>query len=621
MPAGKGKGKTRGGGGGAAGGARDALGGTSSKDSNRQSRSRNTTPASTAMSENTLMSGELSLSPQLSYSDILDKYAPANDPSIPASVTLTALKEDLKALSSSAARQAESYRTRMAELTEQVERKKIEERERKEREEEEREKLERKRRDREERRAREGDRKKKDKDKDKHHHGHTSKHPPTHGAHQLTSQAPDSLSDDKRTKKRKTDSPDDDTIGKKRSRSPSIYSSSSESDRQPSPLPPAIVYDYFENDDTIYHIEDVTPETSVEERRRIYQVADFPKVDLSDLQAGDPPDMDFTNAKPQNQVAHLTFTSYTEPFFRNFTEEDLAFLRERGDRTNCYIIPPLGPHYSATWAQDETPTFASSAPPQLTTGPGPKGDPSEIGDEILEKEEISLGPLMSRILAGMVVEDSAYESNEGTNGETNNDDNTNKKDQSSATTLPGHQDPSWKSSHGKPNFTAIEEAMKRELKYFGLWEPNEQEPNWDEQQDDEVSARLRALQKELRKQSILNGARKARLTSMLSDQLAYQEYATILEDLDKQVEQAYTKRTRNFKPKKKKVVPNGAGVAQARLGIGDQARTLMERRKRWKETIAPVFDKDMTRIPSESIFNDLEELERIEEMGGVDEEA
>jgi len=143
------------------------------------------------------MSGELSLSPQLSYSDILDKYAPANDPSIPASVTLTALASDLKALSSSAARQAEACRARMAELTEQVEKKKIEERERKEQEEEEREKLERKRRDREERRAREGDRRKKDKDKDKdkhHHHGHTSKHPPTHGAHQLTSQAPDSVS-------------------------------------------------------------------------------------------------------------------------------------------------------------------------------------------------------------------------------------------------------------------------------------------------------------------------------------------------------------------------------------------------------------------------------------------
>ena len=96
------------------------------------------------------------------------------------------------------------------------------------------------------------------------------------------------------------------------------------------------MYDYFENDDTIYRIEDVTLETSVEECRRIYQVADFPKMDLSDLQAGDPPDMDFTNAKPQNQVMHLTFTAYTEPYFRNFTEEDLAFLRERVCSTSLY---------------------------------------------------------------------------------------------------------------------------------------------------------------------------------------------------------------------------------------------------------------------------------------------
>lgn len=133
----------------------------------------------------------------------------------------------------------------------------------------------------------------------------------------------------KKSKKRKTNSPDVDNKIKKRSRSASVFTSSSESDRQPSPLPAAVVYDYFENDDTIYHIEDVTLETSVEERRRIFQVADFPKVDLSDLQAGDPPDMDFTNAKPQNQVMHVTFTTFTEPYFRNFTEEDLAFLRER----------------------------------------------------------------------------------------------------------------------------------------------------------------------------------------------------------------------------------------------------------------------------------------------------
>ena len=47
----------------------------------------------------------------------------------------------------------------------------------------------------------------------------------------------------------------------------------------------------------------------------------------------------------------------------------------------------------------------------------------------------------------------------------------------------------------------------------------------------------------------------------------------------------------------------------------------MERRRRWKETIGAVFDKDMTRIPTESIFSNLEALERIEEEGGVVEDA
>ncbi|KAF8474262.1 histone acetyltransferases subunit 3-domain-containing protein [Kalaharituber pfeilii] len=630
MSAGKGKGKTRGGGGAPGGAAGSAAGGaTSSKDSasQRRSRSRNTTPASTAVSEQTLMSGELSLSPQVSYGDILDKYVPAGDTSIPASITLTALASDLRALSSSAARQAAACRARIEELTGQVQRKQAEERERKEREDEEREKMERKRRDRDERRARDDGgerRKKKDKDRDK-HHGH-SKHPPTHGAHQLASQAPaDAAVSGKshtvlpiRTLGQEEGSPspaDEKPYKRSRSRSLSSSSSSSESERQPTPAPPVIVHDYFENDDTIYHIEAVTPETSVEERKRIYQVADFPRHDLTELQPGTPRIWTSLPRSPRTKLPMPPFAAYIEPYFRNFTEEDLAFLRERGDRVNCYVMPPLGRHYSEVWAEDETQTPASAAPAQPKNENQPKGGPDSIGDDVLEKDEVSLGPLMSRILAGMVVEDSANEQN----GEANGED---EKNQLSSSTLPGFQDPSWKlANNAKSNYAAFEEAMKREMRYIGLWEPNEEDPDWSAQQDDEVSARLRVLQKELRKQSILNGARKTRLTEMLKDQLAYQEYATILEDLDKQVEQAYTKRTRNFKPKKKKVVPNGAGVAQARMGIGDQARMIMERRKRWKEIIGAVFEEDMTRIPKESIFNNLEELERIEEEGCPEEEA
>lgn len=72
--------------------------------------------------------------------------------------------------------------------------------------------------------------------------------------------------------------------------------------------------------------------------------------------------------------------------------------------------------------------------------------------------------------------------------------------------------------------------------------------------------------------------------------------------------------------KKKKAVPNGVGVAQARVGIGEAARTLMERRKKWMNSIGPVFDENITRLPTESIFEGLDELVEKEKEGAVEEE-
>lgn len=89
----------------------------------------------------------------------------------------------------------------------------------------------------------------------------------------------------------------------------------------------------------------------------------------------------------------------------------------------------------------------------------------------------------------------------------------------------------------------------------------------------------------------------------------------------RQVEQAYSKRTRNMKAtKKKKVVPNGVGVAQARVGIGEAARTLMERRKKWMNSIGPVFEEGLTRLPRGSVFGSLEELVEKEKEGVAEED-
>ena len=82
-------------------------------------------------------------------------------------------------------------------------------------------------------------------------------------------------------------------------------------------------------DPIIYHIRDVEPGMSDADKKEIYSVTAYPTRDLSDQIAGVPPDKDFSNAKPTNQVAANTFLTYVEPYVRPLTEEDMAWLRER----------------------------------------------------------------------------------------------------------------------------------------------------------------------------------------------------------------------------------------------------------------------------------------------------
>lgn len=64
-------------------------------------------------------------------------------------------------------------------------------------------------------------------------------------------------------------------------------------------------------------------------KREIYSVAHFPPSDLLRMMAGTPPDKDFSNAKPTNQVNANTFLTWVDPFVRPLTEEDIAFLKEK----------------------------------------------------------------------------------------------------------------------------------------------------------------------------------------------------------------------------------------------------------------------------------------------------
>lgn len=299
-------------------------------------------------------------------------------------------------------------------------------------------------------------------------------------------------------------------------------------------------------------------------KARAFAVTRFPENDLSTLTPADPPDEDCSHAKPPNQVPINTFMRYTEPYLRPFSEEDMAFLRERGDPVTPYLFPKLGRHYLEQWADEDganlsagagpsAPEPASSAvaataatatsavvPPAPSTNSGtvrpsnaPRGGPDDLRNDKLDSENVSCGPLLSRLLACYLPEESPDAADPNTApGEA--PATPAGAQRTYATTLPNSADVNWNISTGKADYATLDQRICREMVYVGLLHPN-QELDFDDSEDDEVSVRLRTLQRQLRRQTIINSARKARIAEKLKEQFAFQEYTTILEDLNQQV--------------------------------------------------------------------------------------
>lgn len=172
----------------------------------------------------------------------------------------------------------------------------------------------------------------------------------------------------------------------------------------------------------------------------------------------------------------------------------------------------------------------------------------------------------------------------------------------------------WKNlpQPARVDYGHLDDRVLGELKWLGLLPQNEQ-PDHASSMDDEVTARLRYLQSELKRQSIINGARKERLIGLTEEWQAKQEYSTIADDTDNQINAAYLKRNRNISKKGKQVKrPGGAGggshvVGVARPGsavpsVGEPIRSLMERRKKWREWLGPIIENGKSKIPTETIF-------------------
>ena len=304
--------------------------------------------------------------------------------------------------------------------------------------------------------------------------------------------------------------------------------------------------------------------------------------------------------------------------------------------------------YTQVWAEEDG---AISVDSQVGRDRLPsnqsRGSLEQMDDDVAETDQISAGPMLNRLLSTMRFEHRP-EDKERMNGMLNGDSTTNtwmngdsvsehnadsNDDRPSATLFAESNTPGWKVPGAKQDYSQVEERLKAELRYIGFLGQDD-EPDYDAHFDDEVAQRLRLLQSELRRQMIINGARKTRLAQIADEHMAYQEFATIRDDLDSQVVQAFSKRNRTLGKGKKNVKrpggagggshypAAGAGAGIPKPGIGDVARSLMDRRRRWNTTIGPVFTEDATIVKGseDSIFLDADmapvvaaEKDRLEE--------
>lgn len=392
-----------------------------------------------------------------------------------------------------------------------------------------------------------------------------------------------------------------------------------------------------------------------------YKVASYPTKDLSEFLPGVLPDSDFSNPKPTNQIQYSTFLTSVDGFFKPLTEDDIKFLKKTDilppilemDKSydpeiTPFIIPKLGPLYTETWAKED-----SNSQPAVDYRTynanliAPKGSSAEMNETKLDSNDISCGPLLSRLLSAIMKENHTPNSDKADGSCSDNKDIEIKTEEElpipnkfeednnnleTGTTSSLSNLPSWTMNGVNIDYPTFEERLKRELKYVGIYmnmpknvnNVNGDDPDWlTGREDDEVSAELRQLQATLKAVSQRNKKRKSQLVGIVERRLAWQEYYSILDDLDKQLDQAYVKRFRVPKKKKKHGTNmssiGGTSQLAQQKAANSSLKALIDKRNKWISKIGPLFDEPeiMKRIPKESVFKDIDQEAEEEEDADV----
>ncbi|KAG2186222.1 hypothetical protein INT43_002660 [Umbelopsis isabellina] len=344
-----------------------------------------------------------------------------------------------------------------------------------------------------------------------------------------------------------------------------------------------------------------------------------------------PIEVDLIRVKSKDQIPIQTFWNAMDPYFKSFSESEREYLMEEGDNVKPYLIPPLGPYYLDTWAEEErmlVPSFEGtsrhSRSPSLPSrnffdlnGHAEKRryleSPDQLTDEYVSHHDLGCGNLTERLMSSLLQESVISADELDGFGVTDNDtfsvDEKSNMMHDSLHTNGDYHTP--EPSHEPPErILNFEERLRRELRYAGLL--IEDEIDWETREDDEVCAEMRKLQKGLKEQVNFNINRKKKLLKLVESQLQYEQYKQILDGLDTQIEQSYLKRyQRNQKSKKK------ALALLPKPMLPDNAIYTMEKRRTWVNSIGAIFQGRNMVMPTQSVYEDSELSSNSEKENGT----
>lgn len=261
-------------------------------------------------------------------------------------------------------------------------------------------------------------------------------------------------------------------------------------------------------------------------------------------------DLSALKGKVTNQIPINVFWNYIEPFFKPIDEDDLKFLNDPSHVLDVapFTIPPLGSHYENIWYEQYGYVVPGSENRRASRVASGQVEPTHI-------------PLRDRLLSALIDKTASIDE-EMSNAEFRDDE--------MITT----------GSESTP--LAMDDRLKCSLQELGF---EDLKSSRDFREDDEICVEMRAVQRQLREQIVINQYRKRRLAEFIRSKLAGQEFYSLIGDIEKQIESIFQRRIKNAKKKKKTGAAAGTQT-EPTAEIPQEALQYLENRKKLLESFS-----------------------------------